>query len=125
MRCLDKSRLGNQVWREGMTLIRGGWKHHPANKMWVGHEFHLGLYMLAGWQVLLERGKEYVELRKRIEAEIEKHKDTGPPPWLGDDLFHKSHRSALLRKDPVWYGQFGWTEPNDLPYVWPMPNKVS
>jgi hypothetical protein len=33
---------------------------------------------------------------------------------------HDSHRSNLLRKDPQWYGQFGWTVPDDLPYVWPV-----
>jgi hypothetical protein len=42
------------------------------------------------------------------------------PPWFGDDKFHASHRSNLLRKDPVWYGKYGWIEPNNLPYVWPV-----
>ena len=42
------------------------------------------------------------------------------PPWLGDFAFHRSHRSALLRKDPDWYaGVFG-DAPADLPYVWPV-----
>lgn len=45
------------------------------------------------------------------------------PPWLGDPAFHASHRSNLLRKDPVHYGQFGWTEGPDLPYVWPVPER--
>ena len=120
MRCLDKSRLGNQVWREGITLIRGKWPNHPASKMWRGHEYHLGLYLLAGCDVLQERGKDYPHLRKKIKAEMKKHKNTGPPPWLGNDAFHASHRSNLLRKDAVWYGQFGWKEPADLPYVWPV-----
>jgi hypothetical protein len=120
MRCLDKSRLGNQVWREGITLIRGGWPNHPASKMWRGHEYHLGLYLLAGVEILKERGKDYPEIRKKIEAEMSKHKDTGAPNWLGDDKFHASHRSNLLRKNPIWYGQFGWTESPDLPYVWPI-----
>lgn len=34
---------------------------------------------------------------------------------------HASHRSNLLRKEPEYYTQFGWTEPPDLPYVWPVP----
>lgn len=126
MRCLDKSRLGNQVWREGMTLIRGRWKNHPACKMWIGHEYHLGLYLLAGWQVLLERGKEYVELRKKIEIEMEKHSDTGAPKWFGNDKLHSSHRKALLYKNQEWYSQFGWSESPDVPneqgklnYWWP------
>lgn len=121
MRCLDKSRLGNQVWREGLTLIRGGWKNHPARKMWQGHEYHLGLYLLAGCQVLAERGKAYPNVIHKIVTEMAKHPDTGAPSWIGDPAFHASHRSNLLRKDPVWYGQFGWTEPHDLPYIWPTP----
>lgn len=148
MRSLDKYRLGNQVWREGLTLIRGGWEHHPARKMWRGHEYHLGLYLLAGLQVLKERtGKNYPEVRQKIEAEMAKFTDTGAPPWVGDETFHASHRSNLLRKvgEAVkkaveaidtnsprkdyyievathmksWYAQFGWSEPPTLPYVWP------
>ncbi len=119
MRSLDKSRLGNQVWREGITLIRGGWPNHPANKMWRGYEYHLGLYLLAGIDVLKERGKFYEETQKKILFEMSKFTNTGPPKWLVDDKFHASHRSNLIRKNSVWYGQFGWTEPPDLPYVWP------
>lgn len=120
MRTLDKLRLGNQVWLEGMILLKGGWKHHPASKMWRGHEYHLGLYLLAGCDVLKERGKDYPEVRKRIKAEMRKHKNTGPPPWLGNKEFHASHRSNLLRKNPQWYNQFDWKESPLLPYVWPV-----
>ena len=42
------------------------------------------------------------------------------PPWLGNEALHASHRSNLLRKDPGFYGRYGWTEPADLPYVWPV-----
>jgi hypothetical protein len=45
------------------------------------------------------------------------------PWWFGDDSFHASHRSNLLRKDSIYYGQFDWHEPNDLPYIWPAPLK--
>ena len=41
------------------------------------------------------------------------------PPWLGDADFHRSHRSALLRKDPAHYRPFFPDVPDDLPYVWP------
>lgn len=127
MKCLDKSRLGNQVWREGITLIRGGWKWHPANKMWRGHEYHLGLYLLAGITVLCERGKYYAEVKRKIVAEMEKFPDTGQPPWMGDDRLHSSHRAALLAKNFEWYKQFGWTEKPDpltpegkYNYWWPV-----
>lgn len=126
MRCLDKSRLGNQVWREGMILIKGGWSNHPASKMWKGHEYHLGLYLLAGIQVLQERGKDYPEVKKRILVEMAKFSDTGKPKWMGDDRFHASHRRALLFKNRDWYSQFGWSEEPDIPnkkgslnYWWP------
>lgn len=119
MRCLDKKRLGNQVWLEGIILLKGQWPNHPASKMWRGHEYHLGLYLLAGCQVLEERGKAYPAVIQRIQTEMVKFKDTGAPSWLGDEKFHSSHRSNLLRKLPTWYSQFGWTEPLDLPYVWP------
>ncbi|MBK3632759.1 MSMEG_6728 family protein [Streptomyces sp. MBT97] len=41
------------------------------------------------------------------------------PPWLGDPAFHRSHRSALLRKDPEFYTALFPGVPDDLPYVWP------
>ena len=120
MQCLDKSRLGNQVWREGVTLIRGSWPNHPASKMWRGHFYHLGLYLLEGIKVLTERGKYYAEIEAKIRAEMLKHQDNQTPPsWVGDERFHSSHRANLLRKDPVWYGQFGWTESPDMEYFWP------
>lgn len=125
MRCLDKSRLGNQVWLEGMILLKGGWKHHPASKMWRGHEYHLGLYLLAGCQVLAERGKEYPEVRKRILTEMNKFADTGVPHWVGDEKFHLSHRSNLLRKLPSHYRQFWPNDPDNLPYVWPVQKETA
>jgi hypothetical protein len=41
------------------------------------------------------------------------------PAWIGNDAVHASHRSNLIRKLPEHYGQFGWPEPADMPYVWP------
>jgi len=121
MRCLDRSRLGNQVWREGLTLLRGKWKNHPASKMWRGHEYHLGLYLLEGLKVLKERtGKDYIEIKEKIEYEMKKYINTGPPAWLGNNEFHASHRSKLLNKNPEWYSKFGWAEPNNLEYIWPI-----
>lgn len=120
MRSLDRTRLGNQVWREGITLIRGGWPNHPASKMWLGHRYHLGVYLLAGITVLHERGKHYAAIEAKIRAEMDQYVDTGPPPWLGNEAIHASHRSNLIRKFPAHYRALGWTEPDDLPYVWPV-----
>jgi hypothetical protein len=40
------------------------------------------------------------------------------PGWFGRKNFHEAHRSNLLRKDPVYYGNLGWRESSDLPYLW-------
>ena len=119
MRCLDSKRLGNQVWREGLTLLGGGWPNHPASKMWRGHEYSLGEYLMAGIQALEERGKYHDNIAFKIRALMYLFKDTGNPPWLGNADFHASHRSNLLRKDPVFYSQYGWIEPTNMPYMWP------
>lgn len=118
-RVLDPSRLGNQVYRECLTLIRGKWANHPAAKMWHGYEHYLAKYALAGLDELEERGRLYPHHRETFLKFEAICPDNGPPPWLGYEPFHAAHRSNLLRKDPEWYGQFGWTEENDLPYVWP------
>lgn len=46
------------------------------------------------------------------------------PTWLGNDDFHTSHQSNLLRKDKehysVWFRQH---VPENLPYIWPGRSK--
>lgn len=119
MRVLDPKRLGNQVYREAMTLLNGGWPNHPASKMWKPYKHHLALYALAGIEELKDRDKFYPKTEEKLLNIIQTTEDTGPPTWLGRNDFHASHRSNLLRKDSEWYGNFGWTEPDNLPYVWP------
>jgi hypothetical protein len=41
------------------------------------------------------------------------------PSWFGDEEFHRSHRSNLLRKDYEYYSQF-FDEPTNLEYSWPV-----
>lgn len=120
LKCLDPSRLGNQVYREVITLLRGGWPNHPASVMWRGHFHDLAIYGLNGLAVLSERGQEYPDTMDELLKYVFEHPNTGPPKWMGREDFHASHRSNLLRKDPKWYGQFGWEEPPNLPYVWPI-----
>lgn len=118
--CLDKYRLGNQVYREGKTLISGGWPNHPASFMWKGYFHQLALYCIEGLHELERRGLYYPQHFSYFEDMLNFHPPTDAPPWLGNEALHSSHRSNLLRKDPEWYGQFGWKEPDDLPYVWPI-----
>lgn len=119
MTCLDDKRLGNQVYREGATLIRGGWSNHPASKMWRGYEFQLALYCVAGLVELELRGRSYPKWEKYFDQLAVSLPYCSPPWWLGDERLHSSHRANLLRKDPEWYGQFGWTEEPAEGYWWP------
>lgn len=92
-----------------------GWINHPATRMWEGYETCLEHYrdlMLFEW---LNRG--YNSTRLFI---LEHGASFTYPKWIGDEKFHASHRSNLLRKDPIHYGKFGWTEPNNLEYIWPV-----
>jgi len=122
--CLDPSRLGNQIYREAKTLITGGWKNHPASKMWRNYKPALAQYCLYGLEELTSRGRHYpkwIEFYKEYLTE-----KITLPPWFGDNRLHSSHRTALLYKDINWYGKFGWGESpaipvnGKLPYYWPL-----
>lgn len=115
--CLDFKRLGKQR-VEAYQLLRGllgitsGWIRHPAATMWRGYEGALALYMDTMIKEWISRGyRNTMRVTGIVKAKM--------PPWLGDQGFHASHRSNLLRKDPTYYGKFGWSEGDDLKYVWP------
>lgn len=121
-RVLDNQRLGKQRVEclqllNALTGKSSGWINHPAAKMWRGWEYNLMLYGEAICTEWKNRGFKDTCLEKLGCFGIEK--TTNSPPWLGDLDLHASHRSNLLRKNPTHYGQFGWNEPDDLPYVWP------
>jgi hypothetical protein len=40
------------------------------------------------------------------------------PSWWGDEELHSTHRANLLRKDPKYYGQFGWKDTPRVGYLW-------
>lgn len=118
---LDRSRLGKQrveVLQILNTLQNGGgWSSHPAVLMWAGYEGALSLYGMTICDEWIERGYRDSCRNKILTL---KAPDVILPPWVGDVAFHASHRSNLLRKDSEWYGQWGWTESENLPYVWPV-----
>lgn len=91
----------------------GGWRNHPAREMWRGHIGALAIYHDSS--ILAWKSRGHVNNMPFLST-AGKHK---LPAWFGREDFHASHRSNLLRKDPAWYGQFDWTEPTDLEYVWP------
>lgn len=127
-RILDYRRLGKQRVEckqiiLAFSTIKGGWVNHPATKMWRGHEASLCMYGAAMCGEWVRRGYKdtlHPFFMIAMEQYAQDGRTTMPPPWLGEDEFHASHRSNLLRKDPVYYAQFGWAESPDLPYVWPV-----
>lgn len=119
---LDRQRLGKQRVETLQLLkaLRGetkGWVNHPAAKMWRGYENALAIYGVVICEEWVRRGYKDT-CREKIMAYRDTSTAVVVPRWLGDEDFHASHRSNLLRKDPDYYGKFGWTEPDDLPYVW-------
>jgi Pyrimidine dimer DNA glycosylase len=124
-RRLGKQRVECKQIMKALTATSGGWVNHPATVMWRGYEKALATYWLACCREWKRRG--YVdnlglEAAKALEDMADKQLEW--PWWIGDERFHASHRSNLLRKDPAWYSQFGWTEPATLPYEWPRPDKT-
>jgi hypothetical protein len=91
----------------------GAWANHPAVKMWKGYENTLALYhdtCLMVWEY-----KGYKNNMPRLNDYT--FNNIIIPDWYTIDLVN-SHRSNLLRKDPVFYGQYRWDVPDNLPYVW-------
>ena len=129
---LDPRRLGKQR-VEALQVLRGlivpgyGWRHHPAVKMWKGYEEALvryGLEMCAAWTALGHSDTVAATLAAahgdaRTQQELARL--VAVPPWLGRDDVHRSHRSALVRKDPAFYGPLFPDADPEEPYVWPTP----
>jgi hypothetical protein len=133
---LDNKRLGKQrveVLQLLQALVPGSessWQKHPACKMWRGHEFYLVQYGIVICDRWISKGfkdtckdkilKIYEENKHNFFAGHHPSYHNYYPEWLGNPAFHASHRSNLLRKFPEHYSKFEWTEPDNLPYVWPV-----
>jgi hypothetical protein len=130
---LDRRRLGKQR-VEALQILRAltrpgyGWRHHPAVRMWRGHDAALLCYAVTvtrQWRALgcadtvLETLLAESPRRPRTQAALAR---LGKLPWwLGMRRLHRSHQSALVRKEPAHYRRFFPAVPDDLPYVWPEP----
>jgi hypothetical protein len=140
-RLLDSPRLGKQR-VETLQILRAielpdyGWATHPAVRMWRGRTPALVAYGLAMVRVWRERGfadstaHQIAEFAPEVAGvpQAELAAAGSLPSWMGDEALHRSHRSNLLAKDPVFYrprfaDRFG-PEPDDLPYVWPEPDDL-
>jgi hypothetical protein len=124
---LDDKRLGKQrvealqILRANLGLTKG-WRNHPAAVMWRGHEGYLYKYTKTICIEWRNRGFQD-NVQAQLLALLEQYELKGwdPPWWWGNNEIHKSHRSNLKRKDPVWYR---FRVRKDLPYKWPMPNRT-
>jgi len=118
--CLDYRRLGKQrveAWQIYQIVsgqrTTGGWVNHPATKMWEGHATALAWYydiIVLEW---ISRG--YTNTMSPLKVSLE---SIVMPPFIGDKAFHDSHKSNLLRKDYIFYSQYNWQVPDNLPYIW-------
>jgi hypothetical protein len=128
---LDRLRLGKQR-VETLQIAKvvsgqsSGWEHHPAVLMWKGYPEALMSYQTAVCDEWTQRG--YVDSCLDKTAYIlgvppVRQENLNPellPPWLGDEEFHISHRSNLVRKDTEYYGSEFSDVPPNLPYIWPV-----
>ncbi|MGV0792379.1 MSMEG_6728 family protein [Mycolicibacterium sp. XJ1819] len=139
-RVLDSRRLGKQrvetiqVLR-ALTVPGYGWRHHPAAAMWAGYEEALVRYGLDICAVWCETGRADTCATTLVSDLVRGTGISSPrrqadlvaagevPPWLGDEAMHRSHRSALLRKDAAHYRPHFPDVPDDLPYVWPTSDR--
>lgn len=122
-RILDRARLGKQRVEAKQIILalenqNYGWQNHPAVKMWRGHSLALAGYGLAICNEWRARGYQD-SLWDFFWARCNGLSFTSPK-WLGDNDFHESHRSNLLRKNPEHYKVFFPNTPIDLPYKWPQ-----
>lgn len=135
-RALDRRRLGKQR-VETLQIVRAltvpgyGWANHPATLMWRGFEEAVGCYGLVCCRVWTELGfgdtcaaTILTDLRAAGVSEVRTQPELEAagrlPGWLGAEELHRSHQSALVRKDPDVYRKLFPDVPDDLPYFWPV-----
>lgn len=118
---LDYRRLGKQRVETFQVLNilldrtpTKGWRNHPVTRMWSGYEEALKLYQNHTIQEWISRGYKNTMKFEEVDPQA-----VIMPPWFGEEEFHRSHRSNLLRKDYEYYSQY-FNEPSDLEYLWPV-----
>lgn len=122
VKVLDYRRLGKQRVEtfQVLNILLGrteskGWTNHPVTRMWRGYEDALKLYQNFTIKEWIDRGYK----NTMSFEEISDMRKITLPHWFGNNDFHRSHRSNLLRKDFNYYSQF-FDEPDNLEYIWPV-----
>lgn len=96
------------------------WVKHPAVLMWKGHEKALVRYGLTMCQEWISRGYKDTCTKKFLYVDSLLRGEIKNPDWVGDEKFHLSHKSNLVRKLPSHYGKIWPNVSGDLEYVWPI-----
>jgi len=139
---LDSKRLGKQR-IENLQIVmalvdngglRGGWKAHPAARMWHGHLAWLVAYQQAichEW--IIVRGfkdscweKTLANLTRDPQASRDwetlssagSHSDVPRPWFLDSEVLRLTHRDNLVRKAPEIYLKHFGPLLSNLAYVW-------
>jgi hypothetical protein len=123
-RVLDDKRLGKQrvEAKQILDILEGRsktkyWRNHPAVRMWKGHSDLLKHYinaMITEWELRgFKNNMSYENASNRYSV----------PKWLFDRRLIYSHRTALVRKNPGYYGKKWRVKDVNAPYWWPVPLK--
>ena len=128
---LDDRRLGKQRVEtfqilRALTFETYAWRNHPAVRMWRGFVPALVRYGRENCREWMRRGYSDSLADKFLDWTDGLEPDDPPlPPWFGWEPVHRSHRLALLRKEPEWYVErfpveaARLAEGDDEGYVWP------
>jgi mRNA-degrading endonuclease YafQ of YafQ-DinJ toxin-antitoxin module len=113
--CLDKKRAWKQV-VEGRQIVNvlteieagnyPGYRNHPMVKAWKGYKNYLITY----YNCFLEHCIKFHNIKAIICQPIKIEGELIPPPWIGYEPLHSSHRSRLLDKKFDFYNQYRWIE---------------
>lgn len=95
-------------------VIKLGYGLHPAVRSWFSYTEALKLYITEMIDEWVARGYRNNMMRYNIDVST-----VSMPPWLGNDDFHRSHRSALKFKMPEHYGHL-FPDPAVIDYIWPV-----
>ena len=125
LRVLDNKRLGKQRVEtyQIISAITGrlkldgtpykGWINHPCSVMWRNHVPLLKMYLNESIDEWVSRGFKNTMDKEDIDEE-----EVTYPDWFGNQKFHDSHKSNLLKKDFDFYSQYRWNVDATNPYVW-------
>jgi hypothetical protein len=124
-KCLDYRRLGKQrvEAKQIIEILLGNvkpnkygnipWINHPAVKMWKDNIYSLMKY----YNIIVEEWKNRGYKNNMLLYNIENNIIN--PTFIGNEEFHNSHKSNLLRKNYDFYSKYNWKVVNNLEYVWP------